>query len=151
MGRPTPSRISSRLRATTRRRCGTALGTDLQLDALTLSEPALDAAVTDTVQLIRDRTERMSSALRRRPLGVVDANHEAPSQAAIRTVRNTSPDRVVTFHFFEPLERFRVVVRTPRVRPVIFVPFRLPNLATPDVVRRFGYIFRRTLLDRSLQ
>src|SRR5947208_2863128 len=34
---------------------------------------------------------------------------------------------------------------------VIFVPFRLPNLATPDVVRRFGYIFRRTLLDRALQ
>ena len=129
----------------------TALGTDLQLDPLTLSEPALESAVTDTVQLIRDRTERMSSALRRRPLGVVDANHEAPSQAAIRTVRNTSPDRVVTFHFFEPLERFKVVVRTPRVRPVIFVPFRLPNLATPDVVRRFGYIFRRTLLDRALQ
>src|SRR5216110_2120783 len=129
----------------------TALGTDLQLDPLTLSEPTLDVAVTNTVQLIRERTERMSSALRRRPLGVVDANHEAPSQAAIRTVRNTSPDRVVTFHFFEPLERFKVVVRTPRVRPVIFVPFRLPNLATPDVVRRFGYIFRRTLLDRSLQ
>src|SRR6184192_967007 len=101
--------------------------------------------------MLGERTERMSSALRRRPLGVVDANHEAPSQAAIRTVRNTSPDRVVTFHFFEPLERFKVVVRTPRVRPVIFVPFRLPNLATPDVVRRFGYIFRRTLLDRSLQ
>src|SRR5256884_178039 len=38
-----------------------------------------------------------------------------------------------------------------RERPVIFVPFRLPNLATPDVVRRFGYIFRRTLLDRALQ
>ena len=129
----------------------TALGTDLQLDPLTLSEPALDTAVTNTVQLIRDRTERMSNALRRRPLGVVDANHEAPSQASIRTVRNTSPDRVVTFHFFEPLERFKVVVRTPRVRPVIFVPFRLPNLATPDVVRRFGYIFRRTLLDRALQ
>jgi len=129
----------------------TVLGTDLQLDPLTLSEPALDSAVTNTVQLIRDRTERMSNALRRRPLGVVDANHEVPSQAAIRTVRNTSPDRVVTFHFFEPLERFKVVVRTPRVRPVIFVPFRLPNLATPDVVRRFGYIFRRTLLDRALQ
>ena len=128
----------------------TALGTDLQLDPLTLSEPALESAVTDTVQLIRDRTERMSSALRRRPLGVVDANHEAPSQAAIRTVRNTSPDRVVTFHFFEPLERFKVMVRSPRVRPVIFVPFRLPNVATPDVVRRFGYIFRRTLLDRGL-
>jgi hypothetical protein len=129
----------------------TALGTELQLAPLMLAEPGLDTAVTDTVQLIRDRTERMSSALRRRPLGVVDANHDAPSQAAIRTVRNTSPDRVVTFHFFEPLERFKVVVRTPRARPVIFVPFRLPNLATPDVVRRFGYIFRRTLLDRALQ
>lgn len=128
----------------------TALRPELQLDPLTLSEPTLEAAASDTVHMIRDRTERMSHALRRRPLGVVDANHEAPSQAAIRTVRNTSPDRLVTFHFFEPLERFKVVVRTPRARPVIFVPFRLPQLATPDVVRRFGYIIRRTLLDRSL-
>jgi hypothetical protein len=128
----------------------TALRPELQLDPLTLSEPGLDVAATDTVQMIRDRTERMSQALRRRPLGVVDANHEAPSQAAIRTVRNTAPDRLVAFHFFEPLERFKVVVRTPRLRPVIFVPFRLPNVATPDVVRRFGYIFRRTLLDRAL-
>jgi len=128
----------------------TALRPELQLDPLTLAEPRLEGAATDTVQMIRDRTERMSQALRRRPLGVVDANHEAPSQAAIRTVRNTSADRLVTFHFFEPLERFKVVVRTPRVSPVIFVPFRLPNVATPDVVRRFGYIFRRTLLDRSL-
>ena len=32
----------------------------------------------------------------------------------------------------------------------MFVPFRLPNVATPDVVRRFGHIFRRTLLDRAL-
>ena len=31
----------------------TALGTDLQLDPLTLSEPALESAVTNTVQLIR--------------------------------------------------------------------------------------------------
>src|SRR5205807_10157407 len=52
--------------------------------------------------------------------------------------------------FFEPLERFKVMVRSPRARPVIFVPFRLPNVATPDVVRRFGYLFRRTLLDRGM-
>src|SRR5207302_306105 len=49
-----------------------ALRPELQLDALTLIEPGLDAAAADTVQLIRDRTERMSNALRRRPLGVVD-------------------------------------------------------------------------------
>jgi len=128
----------------------TALRPELQLDPLTLIEPGLEAAATDTVQMIRERTERMSQALRRRPLGVVDVHAEAPATAAVRTVRNTATDRLVTFHFFEPLERFRVAVRTPRARPVIFVPFRLPNVATPDVVRRFGYIFRRTLLDRGL-
>jgi hypothetical protein len=127
-----------------------ALRPELQLDSLTLTEPGLEAAAVDTVQLIRDRTERMSNALRRRPLGVVDVPADAPATAAVRTVRNTTRDRLVTFHFFEPLERFKVMVRSPRARPVIFVPFRLPNVATPDVVRRFGYLFRRTLLDRGL-
>ena len=127
-----------------------ALRPELQLDPLTLTEPGLEAAASDTVQLIRDRTERMSHALRRRPLGVVDAPADAPATGAVRHVRNTTRDRLVTFHFFEPLERFKVMVRSPRARPVIFVPFRLPNVATPDVVRRFGYLFRRTLLDRGL-
>ena len=127
-----------------------ALRPELQLDALTLTEPGLEAAAADTVQLVRDRTERMSNALRRRPLGVVDAPADAPATGAVRTVRNTTRDRLVTFHFFEPLERFKVMVRSPRARPVIFVPFRLPNVATPDVVRRFGYLFRRTLLDRGM-
>src|SRR5881409_2387703 len=128
----------------------TALRPELQLDPLTLLEPGLETAATDTVQMIRERTERMSQALRRRPLGVVDVHAEAPATAAVRHVRNTTRDRLVTFHFFEPLERFKVVVRSPRARPVLLVPFRLPNVATPDVVRRFGYLFRRTLLDRSL-
>jgi hypothetical protein len=128
----------------------TALRPELQLDPFTLTEPRLDRAALDTVELLRDRTERMSQALRRRPLGVVDAPADAPATGAVRAVRNTTRDRLVTFHFFEPLERFKVVARTPRVRPVIFVPFRLPQVATADVVRRFGYVFRRTLLDRGL-
>ncbi|PYO98759.1 MAG: hypothetical protein DMD61_09095 [Gemmatimonadetes bacterium] len=128
----------------------TALRPELQLDPLTLTEPALEPATADTVHMIRDRTERMSNALRRRPLGVVDAPADAPATGAVRHVRNTTRDRLVTFHFFEPLERFKVIVRSPRARPVVFVPFRLPNVATPDVVRRFGYLFRRTLLDRGL-
>src|SRR6266852_1999439 len=99
---------------------------------------------------IRARTERMSHALRRRPLGVVDAPADTPATGAIRHVRNTTRDRLVTFHFFEPLERFKVMVRSPRARPVVFVPFRLPNVATADVIQRFGYLFRRTLLDRGL-
>src|SRR5437870_1809105 len=123
---------------------------ELQRDTLTLSEPGLESAAADTVLMIRDRTERMSNALRRRPLGVVDAPADAPVTGAVRTVRNTTRDRLVTFHFFEPLERFKVMARSPRARPVIFVPFRLPNVATPDVVRRFGYLFRRTLLDRGM-
>src|SRR5256885_6277389 len=127
-----------------------ALRPELQLDALTLTEPGLETAAADTVQMVRDRTERMSNALRRRPLGVVDAPADAPATGAVRTVRNTTRDRLVTFHFFEPLERFKVMVRSPRARPVVFVPFRLPNVATPDVVRRFGYLFRRTLPDRGM-
>jgi len=128
----------------------TALRPELQLDPLTVAEPGLEAVAADTVQLIRDRTERMSHALRRRPLGVVDAPPDTPATGAVRHVRNTTRDRLVTFHFFEPLERFKVMVRSPRARPVVFVPFRLPNVATADVVRRFGYLFRRTLLDRGL-
>ena len=128
----------------------TALRPELQLDPLTVAEPGLEAVAADTVQLIRDRTERMSHALRRRPLGVVDAPADTPATGAIRHVRNTTRDQLVTFHFFEPLERFKVMVRSPRARPVVFVPFRLPNVATPDVVQRFGYLFRRTLLDRGL-
>ena len=128
----------------------TALRPELHLDPLTLTDRALEPAAADTMHMIRDRTERMSHALRRRPLGVVDAPADAPATGAVRHVRNTTRDRLVTFHFFEPLERFKVIVRSPHVRPVIFVPFRLPNVATQDVVRRFGYLFRRTLLDRGL-
>src|SRR6266550_1806901 len=128
----------------------TALRPELQLDPLTVAEPGLEAVAADTVQMIRDRAERMSHALRRRPLGVVDAPAETPATGAIRHVRNTTRDRLVTFHFFEPLERFKVMVRSPRARPVVFVPFRLPNVATADVIQRFGYLFRRTLLDRGL-
>src|SRR5690242_18311902 len=128
----------------------TALRPELHLDPLTLAEPGIEAAAVDTVQLIRDRTERMSHALRRRPLGVVDGPADTPATGAIRHVRNTTRDRLVTFHFFEPLERFKVMVRSPRARPVLFVPFRLPNVSAPDVVQRFGYLFRRTLLDRAL-
>src|SRR5690349_6011080 len=128
----------------------TALRPELHLDPLTLTDPGLEPAAADTMHMIRDRTERMSHALRRRPLGVVDAPADAPATGAVRHVRNTTRDRLVTFHFFEPLERFKVIVRSPRIRPVIFVPFRLPNVATADVVRRFGYLFRRTLLDRGL-
>ncbi len=128
----------------------TALRPELHLDPLTLTEPALESTAADTMHMIRDRTERMSHALRRRPLGVVDAPADAPATGAVRHVRNTTRDRLVTFHFFEPLERFKVIVRSPHIRPVIFVPFRLPNVATADVVRRFGYLFRRTLLDRGL-
>jgi hypothetical protein len=57
---------------------------------------------------------------------------------------------VLTYHFVEPIERHRVIVRSPSVRPALLVPFRLPNLATREVVQRFGHILRRNLLDRTL-
>jgi hypothetical protein len=150
-GRERPLQILARMVGTSMLGdLATALRPELQLDPFTLTEPTIEPAAADTVEMIHDRTERMSHALRRRPLGVVDAAADAPPTAALRHVRNTTRDRLVTFHFFEPLERFKVLVRSPRARPVIFVPFRLANVATPEVVRRFGYLLRRTLLDRSL-
>src|SRR5256885_9560060 len=116
----------------------TSMRAELMLDPLTVADPALDAAATETVQLLRERTERQSHALRRRPLGLVEAPADAPATAAVRTVRNTTSDRLVTFHFFEPLERFRVVVRSPRLPPVVVVPVPLPHGGAADVVRRFG-------------
>ena len=56
---------------------------------------------------------------------------------------------MITYHFIEPVESYRVVVRTPRPRPAILVPFRLPNIATREVLRRFGHALRRALLDRA--
>src|SRR5438093_12228518 len=49
----------------------TALRPELQLEPCTLAEANLTAAATDCVELIRERTERMSHALRRRPLGAL--------------------------------------------------------------------------------
>src|SRR5947207_1149631 len=56
----------------------TALRPELQLEPYTLFDPDLHAAAAEGVELIRERTERMSHALRRRPLGVVDVDGAAP-------------------------------------------------------------------------
>src|SRR2546426_7909028 len=85
----------------------TALRPELQLDPLTLAEPGLEAVAAETVQMIRDRTERMSHALRRPPLGVVDAPADTPATGAIRHVRNTTRDRLVPLPFFEAPERLQ--------------------------------------------
>src|SRR5207244_1957346 len=76
---------------------------------------------------------------------------ERPLQILARMVGTSMPGDLITARRPElPLERFKVMVRSPRARPVVFVPLRLPNVATADVIQRFGYLFRRTLLDRGL-
>src|SRR5947208_15769392 len=90
----------------------TALRPELQLDALTLTEPGLEAAAADSVQMLRDRTERLRNALRRRPLGVVDAPADPPVTGAAGTVLNTTRARLVTFRFSEPLDRSQLRVRS---------------------------------------
>ncbi len=111
--------------------------------------PDLAAAATETVRFLDHRTVRATEALRHRPLGVQGLEADAPA-GAVRTVRNMRPDGVITYHFIEPVESYRVMVRTPRPRPAILVPFRLPNIATREVVRRFGHALRRALLDRAV-
>jgi len=111
--------------------------------------PDLAAAAVDTVRFLDHRTVRASEALRHRPLGVTQLEADKPAGATVRTVRNMRTDGVLTYHFIEPVESYRVMVRTPRPRPAILVPFRLPNIATREVVCRFGHALRRALLDRA--
>src|SRR5206468_3774657 len=110
----------------------------------------LPSAAADTVKLLAERTERTCEALRRRALGVTEFDGEKTAGASLRTLRNMRSEGVLTYHFVEPIERHRVIVRTPRFRPALLVPFRLPNIATREVVRRFGHTLRRNLLDRTL-
>jgi len=110
----------------------------------------LAGAAVDTVRLLAERTAKMSEALRRRPLGVCELDGDKAAGSSVRTLRNMRSEGVLTYHFVEPVERYRVIVRTPRLRAALLVPFRLPNIATREVVRRFGYALRRSLLDRSL-
>jgi len=110
----------------------------------------LASAAADTVKLLAERTVRTCEALRRRALGVTELDGEKAPGASLRTLRNMRSEGVLTYHFVEPIERHRVIVRTPRFRPALLVPFQLPNIATREVVRRFGHAIRRNLLDRTL-
>src|SRR6266516_2222613 len=110
----------------------------------------LPSVGADTVRLLAERTVRTCEALRRRAIGITELEGEKPKGASVRTLRNMRSEGVLTYHFVEPIERHRVIVRTPRFRPALLVPFRLPNIATREVVRRFGHALRRNLLDRRL-
>jgi len=125
------------------------------LDPLTLrpegdTAGALAQGAIDTVRYLNERAVRVSEAVRRAPLRVGDARADTPPDAGIRTVKNPRADRLMTYHFYEPLQRYRVVARTARVRPAILVPFRLPNQAVRGMVRQYGHVLRRVLLDRTL-
>jgi len=120
----------------------------MPLDACVAAD--LPSAAADTVKLLAERTARSCEALRRRALGVTELDGEKAAGATLRTLRNMRSEGVLTYHFVEPIERHRVIVRTPRFRPALLVPFRLPNIATREVVQRFGHALRRNLLDRNL-
>ncbi|MGH7701031.1 MAG: hypothetical protein ACREMJ_11015, partial [Gemmatimonadales bacterium] len=107
-------------------------------------------AAAETVQLLAERTVSAGEALRRRPLGVTELVGEQPAGTSVRTLRNMRPEGVLSYHVVEPVQRYQVFVRTPRPRAAMLVPFRLPNIATREVVRRFGHALRRALLDRAL-
>jgi hypothetical protein len=110
----------------------------------------LAVAASETVRHLAERTARMGEALHRRPIGITELEGDKPAGTSVRTLRNLRAEGVLTYHFVEPVERYRVIVRSPRLLPAMLVPFRLPNIATREVVRRFGYALRRNLLDRSL-
>jgi hypothetical protein len=110
----------------------------------------LATAASTTVRFLAERTGRSGEALQRRPIGITELQGDQPAGTSLRTLRNMRAEGVLTYHFVEPVERYRVIVRSPRLCPALLVPFRLPNIATRDVVRRYGYAIRRSLLDRTL-
>ena len=125
------------------------------LDPLTLRSEgdaagALAQGALDTVRTLNERASRVAETVRRAPFRVADARADTPADAAIRTVKNPRGDRLMTYHFYEPLQRYRVVARTARVRPAVLVPFRLPTQAVRGMVRQYGHVLRRVLLDRTL-
>jgi hypothetical protein len=122
----------------------------MPLDAFVASD--LPSAAADSIKLLAERTARTCDALRRRALGIteLDGERAAGGGTSVRTLRNMRSEGVLTYHFVEPIERHRVIVRTPRFRPALLVPFRLPNIATREVVQRFGHAIRRNLLERNL-
>jgi len=121
----------------------------LPLDPCVASD--LESVAGDTVKLLAERCVRAGEALRRRPLGVTELTGagDAPAGSSVKTVRNMRSEGVLSYHVVEPVERYQVIVRTPRLRPAMLVPFRLPNIATRDVVKRFGHALRRAVLDRA--
>ena len=120
----------------------------IPLDALILDD--LASAASATVRFLAERTGRSGEALQRRPIGITELQGDQPAGTSLRTLRNMRAEGVLTYHFVEPVERYRVIVRSPRLCPALLVPFRLPNIATREVVRRFGFEIRRNLLDRRL-
>ena len=130
--------------------------TDQPLEPLSLApgvalDTGLTQAVAETSRWLGERAQRAGHALRRRPLRVIELGDAlAPAGNAVRTVRAPADGPPVTFHFFEALSRYRVASRAARLRPAVLVPFRLPNLASRAIVRQFGYILRRALLDATL-
>jgi hypothetical protein len=109
--------------------------------------PALHQAAAETIRYLNERVLRASHAVRRAPLRVVEAGEGG---AAPRTLSNPRTDRPVQYNLYEPLQRFRVSSRAARLRPAVLVPFLLPNLAVRPMVRQFGHLLRRALLDRTL-
>lgn len=124
----------------------------LPLDPVNLPDGgiAIPAAAAESVRELVERAGYAASSLRRRALRVMEATGEQPAQDCLRRVVRNLDSRPLAFHYFEPVERFRVGARSARVRPAVLIPFQLPNLATRAQVQRFSSTLRRVLLERSL-
>ena len=124
----------------------------LPLDPVNLPDGgvAIPAAAAESVRELVERAGYAAGSLRRRALRVMEATGDQPApDCQRRVVRNPDP-WPLAFHYFEPVERFRVGARAARVRPAVLIPFQLPNLATRAQVQRFSTTLRRVLLERSL-
>jgi hypothetical protein len=124
----------------------------LPLDPITLptTATAVGDAALDASRELLERAAYAASTLRRRAFRVQESIGDPAPGTQRRLLKNPDATRPMAFHFFEPMERFRVGARAIRLRPAVLIPFQLPNLATRAHVQRFGTTLRRVLLERSL-
>jgi len=124
----------------------------LPLDPVNLPDgpAAIPAAAAESVRELVQRAGYAAGSLRRRALRIVEATTDQPAADCQRRVVRNPDSRPLAFHYFEPVERFRVGARSARIRPAVLIPFQLPNLATRAQVQRFGSTLRRVLLERNL-
>lgn len=134
---------------------GSAAGSIIASGATTLGFVDTDAEgdraiVADSAQRIQQRTVQNSSSIRSFWSNIVQQSVEEERQQ-IRTDRVTNHNRIHALNaiLFEVLNAYRINLIPQSSAPILFVPFK-PFKFDPDLLRRYWWLIRASLVDKTL-